>query len=185
MLEDKYRKFRLRLGSILKVEIEKDRNGTVQMQIYPKYNELTTGTLKYTQYMNLVGDNMNTYSFIGVSEDTAIVSGFMHDGSNRDNGGYGSRAFEITMQNGSHKVLVGPWSSRPSVHMMNGAPKYLEALVVYGENNHYHQGFSKEFLEAVIDEFKVNVKLERTERRNSFDNSIEVNYEVVTNTIID
>lgn len=43
--------------------------------------------------------------------------------------GYAGRHFNITMQDGSHKVLKGPWSSRASVMNKQGFTPCIEAAI--------------------------------------------------------
>ena len=106
----------------------------------------------YGQYISVFSGK--TYSFVGTSQDGAIIDAFMHDGSTRDNGGYGGDAFELTMNDGSHRVLVGPWSSRPSVHSVNSGISFTEVRV-----NGRLAYFSQAFIAAVVHEFKINVTM--------------------------
>ena len=148
--------FQSRLDAILKVEIVLRTIGWYELQIESSdKNQLTGGPLKYTQYVSLFPSSKPLYSFVGVSADGAIVNGFMHDGTSNDNGGYGSDSFELTMKDGSHKVITGPWSGRPGVHTVNSGIRYTEVRVGYGE-----YGFSKEFIEAIIDRFNLDVNLD-------------------------
>ena len=106
--------FQSRLDAISKVEIVLHTIGWYELQIESSNkNQLTGGPLKYTQHVSLFPSSKTLYSFVGVSADGAIVNGFMHDGTNNDNGGYGSDSFELTMKDESHKVITGPWSGRP------------------------------------------------------------------------
>lgn len=149
-------KFQSRLDAISKVAIVLHAFGTwyeLQIESSDK-NRLTGGALKYTQYVSLFPSSKTQYSFVGVSEDGAIVNGFMHDGTSNDNDGYGSDPFELTMKDGSHKVITGPWSGRPSVHTANSGIQYTEVRVGYGM-----YGFSREFIEAIIDRFNLDVNV--------------------------
>jgi hypothetical protein len=149
-------KFQSRLDAISKAEVALHINRQwYELQIQSNNrNQLIGGSLTYTQYNN-VFDEETSYSFVGVSEDGAIVNGFMHDGTSNDNGGYGSDSFELTMKDGSHKVITGPWSSRPGVHTVNSGIQYTEVRVGYGM-----YGFSREFIEAIIDRFNLDVNLD-------------------------
>ena len=147
--------FQSRLDAILKAKVALHFNGDwLEIQIESNDNRLTGGTLKYTQYDSVFNDGKTSYSFVGVSEDGAIVNGFMHDGTSNDNGGYGSGSFELTMKDESHKVITGPWSGRPSVHTANSGVQYTEVRV-----NDTLYGFSKEFIEAIIDRFNLDANL--------------------------
>jgi len=149
-------KFQSRLDAISKAEVALNDHGYwYELRIKSNDNRLTNGALTYKQYDNVFDETKSTYSFVGVSEDGAIVNGFMHDGTSNDNGGYGSDSFELTMKDGSHKVITGPWSSRPGVHTVNSGIQYTEVRVGYGM-----YGFSREFIEAIIDRFNLDVNLD-------------------------
>jgi hypothetical protein len=148
--------FQSRLDAILKAEIVLHHMGDWhEIQIESNDNRLTDGTLTYTQYKNVFDET--DYSFVGVSDDGAIVNGYIHDGSNKIGRGYGGDPFELTMSDGSHKVISGPWSGRPSVHTANSGIQYTEVRV-----NDTLYGFSREFIEAIIDRFNLNARLELT-----------------------
>ena len=148
--------FQSRLDAILKAKVALHFNGDwLEIQVESNDNQLTSGSLKYTQYDNVFNEEEASYSFVGVSEDGAIVNGFIHDGSDKNGRGYGGQSFELTMQDGSHKVITGPWSGRPSVHTVNSGIQYTEVRV-----NDTLYGFSKEFIEAIIDRFNLNARLE-------------------------
>lgn len=42
-----------------------------------------------------------------------VVSFFSHTGGDKNEGGFGGAVFNLTMEDGTEKVLRGPWSSRP------------------------------------------------------------------------
>lgn len=154
-MKENINKFQSRLDAISKAEVVLHINGQwLEIQLESSDNRLTSGALTYTQYKN-VFDEETSYSFVGVSDDGAIVNGYIHDGSNKIGRGYGGDSFELTMQDGSHKVISGPWSGRPSVHTANSGIQYTEVRV-----NNTLCGFSKEFIEAVIDRFNLNARLE-------------------------
>ncbi len=113
---------------------------------------LLAGPLTYGQYISVFSGKK--YSFVGTSQDGAIIDAFMHDGSARDNGGYGGDAFELTMNDGSHRVLVGPWSSRPSVHSVNSGISFTEVRV-----NGRLAYFSQAFIAAIVHEFNINATM--------------------------
>jgi len=140
--------FRQRLDVISKVEIV---SGCLEITS-SNAAILLAGPLTYGQYISVFSGK--TYSFVGTSQDGAIIDAFMHDGSTRDNGGYGGDAFELTMNDGSHRVLVGPWSSRPSVHGVNSGISFTEVRV-----NGRLAYFSQAFLSAIVYEFKINVTM--------------------------
>ena len=147
--------FQSRLDAISKAEVALHINGQwLELQVESSDNRLTSGALTYTQYNN-VFDEETSYSFVGVSDDGAIVNGYIHDGSNKIGRGYGGDPYELTMSDGSHKVISGPWSGRPSVHTANSGIQYTEVRV-----NDTLYGFSREFIEAIIDRFNLNVRLE-------------------------
>lgn len=155
MLENN-NKFQSRLDLISKAEIVLHHMGEWhEVKIQSNDNRLTSGALTYTQYENVCDETKSSYSFVGVSEDGAIVNAYIHDGSNKIGRGYGGDAFELTMSDGSHKVIIGPWSGRPSVHIANSGIKYTEVRV-----NDHLCGFSMEFIEAIIDHFSINARLE-------------------------
>jgi hypothetical protein len=131
--------------------------GYYELQLKAKDNRLTSGALTYTQYDNVFDETKSSYSFVGVSEDGAIVNGYIHDGSSKIGRGYGGDSFELTMSDGSHRVISGPWSGRPSVHTANSGIQYTEVRV-----NYTLYGFSEEFIEAIIDRFNLNARLELT-----------------------
>jgi len=146
--------FQSRLDAISKAEVALHINGDwLELQVKSNDNRLTNGALTYTQYNNVFDET--DYSFVGVSDDGAIVNGYIHDGSNKIGGGYGGDPYELTMSDGSHKVISGPWSGRPSVHTANSGIQYTEVRV-----NDTLYGFSREFIEAIIDRFNLNVRLE-------------------------
>jgi hypothetical protein len=146
--------FQSRLDAISKAEVALHINGDwLELQVKSNDNRLTDGTLTYTQYRNVFDET--DYSFVGVSDDGAIVNGYIHDGSNKIGRGYGGDPFELTMSDGSHKVISGPWSGRPSVHTANSGIQYTEVRV-----NDALYGFSREFIEAIIDRFNINARLE-------------------------
>lgn len=148
--------FQSRLDAISKAEVALHINGDwLELQVKSNDNRLTNGALTYTQYNNVFDETKSSYSFVGVSDDGAIVNGYIHDGSNKIGRGYGGDAFELTMSDGSHKVIIGPWSGRPSVHTANSGIKYTEVRV-----NDGLCGFSMEFIEAIIDRFNLNARLE-------------------------
>lgn len=154
-MSDNKNKFQSRLDAILKAKVALHFNGDwFEIQIESNDNRLTGGTLKYAQYDSVFNNGKTSYSFVGVSEDGAIVNGFMHDGTSNDNGGYGSGSFELTMKDESHKVITGPWSGRPSVHTANSGVQYTEVRV-----NDTLYGFSREFIEAIIDRFNLDANL--------------------------
>lgn len=147
--------FQSRLDAILKAKVALHFNGDwFEIQIESNDNRLTSGALKYTQYDSVFNDGEEAYSFVGVSEDGAIVTAFVHDGSDNDGRGYGGQSFELTMKDGSHRVITGPWSGRPSVHTANSGVQYTEVRV-----NDTLYGFSKEFIEAIIDRFNLDANL--------------------------
>jgi len=151
-------KFQSRLDAISKAEVVLHINGDWhEIQIESSDNRLTSGALTYTQYDNVFDETKSSYSFVGVSDDGAIVNGYIHDGSSKIGRGYGGDSFELTMNNGSHKVISGPWSGRPSVHTANSGIEYAEVRVGYEL-----VGFSREFIEAIIDRFNLNARLELT-----------------------
>jgi hypothetical protein len=151
-------KFQSRLDAISKAEVVLHINGYWhEIQIESSDNRLTSGALTYTQYDNVFDETKSSYSFVGVSDDGAIVNGYIHDGSSKIGRGYGGDSFELTMNNGSHKVISGPWSGRPSVHTANSGIEYAEVRVGYEL-----VGFSREFIEAIIDRFNLNARLELT-----------------------
>jgi hypothetical protein len=144
-------KFQSRLEAISKAEVVFIESwGCYQLQVESSDNRLTSGSLTYTQYNN-VFDEETSYSFVGVSDDGAIINGYIHSGSSMIGRGYGGDSFELTMNDGSHKVISGPWSGRPSVHMRNSGIEYTEVRVGYSLI-----GFSKEFIQAIIDHFKLD-----------------------------
>lgn len=148
-------KFQSRLDAISKAEVALHINGQwLELQVESSDNRLTSGALTYTQYKN-VFDEETSYSFVGVSDDGAIVNGYIHDGSNKIGRGYGGDPYELTMSDGSHKVISGPWSGRPSIHMCNSGIEYTEVRVGYSLI-----GFSKEFIQAIIDHFKLDACIE-------------------------
>jgi hypothetical protein len=156
-VSDNKNKFQSRLDAILKAKVALHFNGDwLEIQIESNDNRLTSGALKYTQYDNVFNNEEEeaSYSFVGVSEDGAIVTAFIHDGSDNNGRGYGGQSFELTMQDGSHRVITGPWSGRPSVHAVNSGIQYTEVRV-----NDTLYGFSKEFIEAIIDRFNLDVNL--------------------------
>ena len=147
--------FQSRLDAILKAKVALHFNGDwLEIQIESNDNRLTSGALKYAQYDSVFNTEEASYSFVGVSEDGAIVNGFIHDGTINDNRGYGSGSFELTMKDGSHRVITGPWSGRPSVHTANSGVQYTEVRV-----NDTLYGFSKEFIEVIIDRFNLDANL--------------------------
>ena len=155
-MSDNKNQFQSRLDAISKAEVALHINGDwLELQVESNDNRLTSGALKYTQYNNVFNEEEASYSFVGVSEDGAIVNAYIHDGSDKNGRGYGGQSFELTMQDGSHKVITGPWSGRPSVHIVNSGIQYTEVRV-----NDTLYGFSKEFIEAIIDRFNLNASLE-------------------------
>lgn len=52
-------------------------------------------------------------------QDNGVVQYFAHNGSDKNNGGYGGAIFTITDEEGNKRNLAGPWSSRASVVNMN------------------------------------------------------------------
>lgn len=155
-MSDNKNQFQSRLDAILKAEVALHINGDwLELQVKSNDNRLTNGALTYAQYDNVFDETKSSYSFVGVSEDGAIVNAYIHDGSNKIGRGYGGDSFELTMQDGSHKVISGPWSGRPSVHIANSGIKYTEVRV-----NDHLCGFSMEFIEAIIDRFNLNARLE-------------------------
>lgn len=154
-MSDGNNQFQSRLDAILKAKVALHINGDwLEIQIESNDNRLTSGALKYTQHDNVFNNEEQTYSFVGVSQDGAIVNAFIHDGSDNDNRGYGSQSFELTMQDGSHRVITGPWSGRPSVHAANSGIQYTEVRV-----NNTLYGFSREFIEAIINRFNLDANL--------------------------
>ena len=141
--------FRQRLDAISKVEVSKYLEITSSEPA-----TLLAGPFTYEQYVSVFADKRQQYSFVGTTQDGAIIYAFMHDGSTRDNGGYGSGAFELTMNDGSYRVLVGPWSSRSSVHSVNSGISFTEVLV-----NGMHAYFTQAFIEAIVAEFKINATI--------------------------
>jgi hypothetical protein len=162
--------FQSRLDAILKAKVALHFNGDwLEIQVESNDNQLTSGALKYTQYDNVFNEEEASYSFVGVSEDGAIVNGFIHDGSDKNGRGYGGQSFELTMQDGSHKVITGPWSGRPSVHTVNSGIQYTEIRV-----NDTLYGFSKEFIEAIVDRFNLNVSLDLVSRNKEIEIVVKV-----------
>ena len=145
-------KFQSRLEAISRAEVVLHINRQwYELQIESSNkNQLTGGSLTYTQYNN-VFDEETSYSFVGVSDDGAIINGYIHSGSSMIGRGYGGDSFELTMHDGSHKVISGPMSGRPSIHMRNSGIEYTEVRVGYSLI-----GFSKEFIQAIIDHFKLD-----------------------------
>ena len=143
--------FRQRLDAISKVELVSNCLNITSSSAAI----LLAGPLTYGQYVSVFSGK--TYSFVGTSQDGAIIDAFMHDGTARDNGGYGGDAFELTMNDGSHRVLVGPWSSRSSVHSVNSGISFTEVLV-----NGMHAYFTQAFIEAILVEFKINARITAT-----------------------
>ena len=164
-MKENINKFQSRLDAISKAEVVlHDWGYWYELQVKSSDNRLTSEALTYTQYDNVFDETGSSYSFVGVSEDGAIVNGYIHDGSNKIGRGYGGHSFELTMQDGSHKVISGPWSGRPSVHSVNSGIKYTEVKV-----NGDFVGFSKEFIQAIIDRFDLRVCIEETEREKEIE----------------
>lgn len=177
----KVNQFQRRLEMITHAVVKKDNWGDLKIEIYSDNINLTKGKRLWQQYRG-------TQTWVGQSEDGVLISAFCHDGSENCNGGFGGDSFELTMVDGSHKVLSGPWSGRPSVHMYNGSPEYMELTVNYGpfgaairglsEKN----GFSREFVEAIINKFQLDVHLVRVKSESedlmTGENVIEVELEV-------
>jgi len=164
-------KFQSRLDAILKAEVALHINGAWhEIQIESSDKRVTSGALKYTQYNNVFDEEETSYSFVGVSEDGAIVNGYIHDGSNKIGRGYGGQPFELTMQDGSHRVITGPWSGRPSVHAVNSGVQYTEVRV-----NGDLYGFSKEFIEAIVDQFNLDVNLELVDLGREIELQVKTN----------
>lgn len=155
-MKENINKFQPRLDAISEVEVVlHDWGYWYELRIKSSDNRLTSGALTYTQYDNVFDETKSSYSFVGVSDDGAIVNGYIHDGSSKIGRGYGGYSFELTMQDGSHKVISGPWSGRPSVHSVNSGIKYTEVRV-----NGDSIGFSKEFIQAIIDYFNLSACIE-------------------------
>ena len=156
-------KFQSRLDAISEVEVVLNVNAHAyeipwyELKIKAKDKRLTSGALTYTQYDNVFAKQPSGrgYSFVGVSEDGVIVNAYMHDGSNKIGRGYRGDSFELTMQDGSHKVISGPWSGRPSVHTYNSGIEYIDASV-----NGESIGLSKEFVQAIIDHFNLDIRIQ-------------------------
>lgn len=154
----KVNQFRRRLEMITHAVVKKDNWGDLNIEIYSDNMNLTRGKMLW-QRCN------GTQTWVGKSEDGVLINAFFHDGTDSCNGGFGGDAFELTMVDGSHKVLCGPWSGRPSVHMYNGSPEYMELTVKYGpfgvaiRGLSEKQGFSREFVEAIINKFQLDVHL--------------------------
>jgi hypothetical protein len=169
-MSDNKNQFQSRLDAISKAEVALHINGAWhEIQIESSDNRLTNGALTYTQYNN-VFDEETSYSFVGVSDDGAIVNGYIHDGSSKIGSGYGRGSFELTMNDGSHKVISGPWSGRPSVHTANSGIQYTEVRV-----NGDLYGFSKEFIEAIIDRFNLDVNLELVDLGKEIELQVKTN----------
>jgi len=82
-------KFQSRLDAISKAEVALNDHGYwYELRIKSNDNRLTNGALTYKQYDNVFDETKSTYSFVGVSEDGAIVNGYIHDGSSKIGRGY-------------------------------------------------------------------------------------------------
>jgi len=176
------RKIKRRLDMITHAVVRTDNWGDLKIEIYSDNIKLTKGKRLWQRCRD---------SWVGQSEDGVLIDAFSHDGSENCNGGFGGRFFELTMVDGSHRVLWGPWSGRPSVHMFNGAPEYMELTVKYGpfgagiRGVMEDQGFSREFVEAVIKKFKLGVHLVHSvvSIDTLGENVIEVDLQVVDNSV--
>ena len=91
-MSDNNNNFQSRLDAILKAKVALHFNGDwLEIQIESNDNRLTSGALKYAQYDSVFNNEEASYSFVGVSEDGAIVNAFIHDGSDNNNRGYGGQ----------------------------------------------------------------------------------------------
>jgi len=183
------RKIKRRLDMITHAVVRTDHWGDLKIEIYSDNINLTKGKRLWQQCRQNV--TSRSHSWVGQSEDGVLIDAFSHDGSENCNGGFGGNIFELTMVDGSHRVLCGPWSGRPSVHMYNGAPEYMELTVKYGPFGAgirgviEDQGFSREFVEAVIKKFKLGVHLVHSvvSIDTLGENVIEVDLQVVDNSV--
>jgi len=149
--------FKRRLDMITHAVVVKDNWGDLKIEIYSDNINLTKGRRLW--------EHILLPTWVGQSEDGVLIDAFSHDGSENCNGGFGGASFELTMVDGSHRVLQGPWSGRPSIHICNGAPEYMELTVKYGpfgvaiRGLSEDQGFSKKFIEAIINKFQLDVHI--------------------------
>lgn len=84
--------------------------------------------------------------FYAENRETGHVSFFAHSGSDRNEGGFGGSEYEITMLDGTKKVLRGPWSSRAGAMNMKGFGPCVDVslrggIPNYGLAGHVTLGF--------------------------------------------
>ena len=164
-------KFQWRLDLVTFAKVVKDSQwGDLRIQLFTDVgSELTKGKKLWQR----AGSSNSWY---GVTRDGACMKTLMHSGMNNAcEGGFGGQPFEITLVDGSHKVMCGPWSSRPGVHMWNGVPDHLQVTVKYGilgialRGEQEEATFSREFVEAVINKFNLDVYLDKFVHVNPHD----------------
>jgi len=182
----KVNQFQRRLEMITHAVIKKDNWGDLKIEIYSDNINLTKGKMLWQQCNG-------TETWVGQSEDGVLVDAYWHDGTETCNGGFGGASFELTMVDGSHKVLCGPWTGRPSVHMYNGSPEYMELTVKYGpfgvaiRGLSENQGFSRKFVEAVINKFQLDVHLVKSQHESedfiTGNNVAEVELKVIDSSV--
>ena len=117
--------------------------------------KLTTSSKLYSEVELTYTFKKNGESgcFIGTTDDDAIVSCLMHSGSNENEGGYGGGEFVLIMKDESIRSVRGPWSGRPSVHRLFGAPEYLVARVENKFGIGVLEGLSWDFVNAILAKF--------------------------------
>lgn len=141
--------FQDRLDRIVSADIKKDVNNWDWEMTLTTSSELYS-VVELTYAFKKMDDSG---CFIGTTFDGAIVSCFIHSGSDENEGGFGGAEFNLIMDNGSIRVVRGPWSGRPSVHRQFGAPEYLQARVSNGSGINMIKGLSWDFVNAIIDKF--------------------------------
>ncbi len=142
--------FQHRLDLITSARVEKDANRFLQLQIETSSHLVSSSEIKY-EFKET--DAFDSTCFVGRTTDGAIVSCFMHDGTNNSNGGYSDQLFDLKMVDGTLRTIRGPWSGRPSVHRIFGSGEYL--LAVNKTEHGCSVGLTEEFVKAILERFNL------------------------------
>jgi hypothetical protein len=68
----------------------------------------------------------NEEGHIHYAEQDGWLKALWHDGDGENHGGFGGAQFPITMEDGTKKILAGPWLGSAGAMNKAGMPQYIE-----------------------------------------------------------
>lgn len=169
--------FQQRLNLITSAEVKRDiNNRTWELHVDSAENLYEKADISYI-FKDAQSANLDSGCFIGTSNDNALVNCFIHSGSNRNERGFGGQTFVLKMKDGSTRTVAGPWSGRPSIHALFGAPMYIN---INSAQDGRQIGVTEEFVNAILQKFNLPFKTEWCAHKVPFEGApLEISLEII------